>query len=95
MTPIVPITLEQSPPSDFGPDYDFWFLSRLRRAIVSGDVDKLFGGSIPPWFTRRLALSYSNIWGIFTGVATDIFGEPLQSLNGAGSELGGVDFGSV
>ena len=72
----------------------FWFLSRLRRTIFPVTLT-IFGGSFPRVVDKEARSLLFKYMGDLYRVATDIFGEPLQSFNGAGSELGGVVFGSV
>ena len=86
--PYRPHTLEQPPPSDFGPDYDFLVPFASPEDDFSGDVDnyRRVDPRVVDKEARSLLFKYM---GDLYRDATDIFGEPLQSLNGAGSELGG------
>ena len=60
----------------------------------SGDVDNYRRVDPRVVYKEARSLLFKYMGDLYR-VATEIFGEPLQSLNGAGSELGGVDFGSV
>ena len=92
--PYRPHTLEQSPPSDFGPVYVFLVPFASPEDDFSGDVDN-FRRVVPRVVDKEARSLLFKYMGDLYRVATDIFGEPLQSFNGAGSELGGVVFGSV
>ena len=92
--PYRPHTLEHSPPSDFGPVYVFLVPFASPEDDFSGDVDN-FRRVVPRVVDKEARSLLFKYMGDLYRVATDIFGEPLQSFNGAGSELGGVVFGSV
>ena len=66
----------------------FWFLFASPEDDSSGDVDnyRRVDPRVVDKEARSLLFKYM---GDLYRDATDIFGEPLQSLNGAGSELGG------
>ena len=81
MTPIVPIRLSSRLLRISDRFMTFWFLSRLRRTIFPVTLT-IFGGSLPAWLTRRLALSYSNIWGIFTALRLIFSGSRCKVLTG-------------
>ena len=57
----------------------FWFLSRLRRTIFPGDVDN-FRRVVPRVVDKEARSLLFKYMGDLYRVATDIFGEPLQSF---------------
>ena len=86
--PYRPHTLEQPPPSDFGPDYDILVPFASPEDDFSGDVDN-YRRVNPRVVDKEARSPLFKYMGDLYRDATDIFGEPLQRLNGAGSELGG------
>ena len=80
--PYRPHTLEQSPPSDFGPVYDFLVPFASPEDDFSGDVDN-FRRVVPRVVDKEArSLSYSNIWGIFTALRLIFSGSRCKVLTG-------------
>ena len=88
MTPIVPIRLSSRLLRNFGPVYIFLVPFASPEDDFSGDVDN-FRRVVPRVVDKEARSLLFKYMGDLYRVATDIFGEPLQSFNGAGSELGG------
>ena len=86
--PYHPHTLEQPPPSDFGPDYDILDHFASPEDDFSGDVDnyRRVDPRVVDKEARSLLFKYM---GDLYRDATDTIGEPSH---GAGSELGGGGF---
>ena len=86
--PYRPHTLEQPPPSDFGPEYDILDPFASPEDDFSGDVDNYRRVDPRVVYKEARSLLFKYMGDLYRD-ATDIFGEPLQRFNGAGSELGG------
>ena len=83
--PYRPHTLEQPPPSDFGPDYDILDPFASPEDDFSGDVDN-YRGVDPRVVDKEARSLLFKYMGDLYRNATDTTGEPSH---GAGSELGG------
>ena len=94
MTPIVPIRLSSRLLRISDRFMTFLVPFASPEDDFSGDVDN-FRRVVPRVVDKEARSLLFKYMGDLYRVATDIFGEPLQIFNGAGSELGGVVFGSV
>ena len=89
--PYRPHTLEQPPPSDFGPDYDILDPFASPEDDFSGDVDN-YQGVDPRVVDKEARSLLFKYMGDLYRDATDTIGEPSH---GAGSELGGGGWNSA
>ena len=80
--PYRPHTFEQSPPSEFRTGLCLFGSFRVSGGRFFRWRWQFSGGSFPAWLTRRLALSYSNIWGIFTALRLIFSGSRCKVLTG-------------